>query len=387
MPRRANKRKLEKTARDSVPCQITRSSSDSPSVYLVVGHEISHPAYSVYKVKPLPDGGGGDRPMRIRRRLRPAASLYAKLSMAFVPVQSRLGPWIVGVGGDLANEDYGPETIVFDTVTQEVITGPKLVSTKMCPVLLPIGDRIYALSRNPSVKEEPDFVPWFEVLDLSQVEVVQGRLMNCEWKEMPRPPFFPWELTPRQYIFPPEVNVKSYVAVGSCILVSVTGQTGTHMFDTETEQWAKLDDKDLPFVGGAIPHGPLLFLGLSRAVEKITAYKITVTTGCPSLSIVEFPMVTDWEVEKEIVSSSRFVSLGNHGFCSFKCRSIDRTPGPKYEGELVSMRAYTIENPLSQGHLESIRNVLVSNQQKQIYNVRDSFRGLDSPSLEAVISL
>lgn len=110
----------------------------------------------------------------------------------FVPVRSKRGPWIVGVGGDIAKEDYGAETIVFDTKTQQVITGPKPLSTKLCPVLLTVGHRIYALSRNPSVKGEPDFVPWFEVLDISQAQVVDGRLVNCEWKEMPLPPFFPW---------------------------------------------------------------------------------------------------------------------------------------------------------------------------------------------------
>ncbi|RLM85998.1 hypothetical protein C2845_PM04G20530 [Panicum miliaceum] len=308
MPRRGNKRKLEETARDPVPCQIARSSSDSPSVYLVVGHEVCLPSYSVYKVQveSLPDdgGGGGGAPRRIRRRrrLRPVASLYSKHRMSFVPFRSRLGPWIVGVGGDYADEDYGPGTIVFDTKTQEAIAGPKLVSTKPHPVLLPVGDRIYALSSSPSVKEDPDFVPWFEMLDLSEAQVADGRL------EMPWPPYFPWELTPRQYILPLEVTVKSYAEVGSCILVSVTGQTGTHMFDTGTEQWSKLDDEDLPFVSGAIPHGPLLFLGLSpRGGGKITAYKITVTTGCPSLSIVEFPVVADWEVVEEVASAIRFV--------------------------------------------------------------------------------
>lgn len=166
------------------------------------------------------------------------------------------------------------------------------------------------------------------------------------------------------------------MAVGSCILVSVTGQTGTHMFDTETEQWVKLDDKDLPFIRGAIPHGPLLFLGLSPRSKEITAYKITVATGCPSLSLDEFPMATDCEVEEELVSSSRFVYLGDHGLCSFDCRSINRTPGPQHMGELVSIRAYTIENPLSHNRLKYGHTLLVSNQWKQVYSVRDSYRGL-----------
>jgi hypothetical protein len=83
-------------------------------MYLVAGHQVSHPSYSVYKVNPFA-GGGGDSAKRIRR-LKSIASLYAKHCMAFVPVRSKHGPWIVGVGGDIA-EDYGPETIVFDTKT------------------------------------------------------------------------------------------------------------------------------------------------------------------------------------------------------------------------------------------------------------------------------
>ena len=156
MPCRGNKRKLRETAVDPAPSEIVRSSSndeESSSVYLVVGHEICLPSYSVYKVQvnPFPDGGGVT-PRRIRRRLKPIASLYSKHRMSFVPYQSRFGPWIVGVGGDYANEDYGPETIAFDTKTQAVIAGPKLVSTKSYPALFPIGDRIYALSSCPSVR-------------------------------------------------------------------------------------------------------------------------------------------------------------------------------------------------------------------------------------------
>jgi hypothetical protein len=105
------------------------------------------------------------------------------------------------------------------------------------------------------------------------------------------------------------------------------------------------------------------------------------------LSIDEFRMATDCEVEEELVSSSRFVSLGDHGLCSFDCRSINRMPGPQHMGELVSIRAYTIENPLSHNRLKYGHTLLVSNQWKQVYSVRDSHRGLPCPCLEAVIYL
>lgn len=230
-------------------------------------------------------------------------------------------------------------------------------------------------------------MPWFEVLDLSQAQVLGDSLANCEWKPLPRPPFFPWDLSPMQYIVPPEVTVNSYVAVGSCILVSVTGQTGTHMFDTETQHWFKLADRDLPFIKGAIPHGSF-FLGLSSASQQITAYKITVSASPPSvktesLSIVEFPIVTDIEEDEVVVSSGRFVSLGHHGFCSLSCWINDSsTMDLQHTKQLVTMRAYT-----SQDHFNTLNgNLLVSKQRKHVYSIRDSFRGLVCPCLEAVIS-
>nr|CAB3457497.1 unnamed protein product [Digitaria exilis] len=346
--RRGKQRKLEKTAGGSIPRQITRSSScdtEPPSVYLVVGHGATRPAYSVIKVNPFADGGGDDAPTPIPQHL---ARLEVKHGMSFVPVRSKHGPWIVGVGGN-SPRDYGPETIVFDIKTKEVIPGPKLMSTKLCPVQLPVGSRIYALARSPAMKGEVNFVPWFEVLDISHAQVVDGHLVNCKWEQLPRPPFFPWELSPRQYLFPPQVIVKSYVAVDSHILLSITEQKGTHMFNVRTEEWAKLDDKDLPFIGGAIAHGAL-FLGLSKATSAVTAYKITVCAnaassssmgeGCPSLSIVEFTVVTDLEAKED------------------------------HTQELVTMRTYKTEDQLSQDHLKHIPYIVISNKWKQ--NSRDS---------------
>ncbi|CAN6196520.1 unnamed protein product [Urochloa humidicola] len=396
--RRGKQPKLEKRVGDSIPRQIGHVSScgtEPPSVYLVVGHGVTLPAYSVVKVSPFSDGGGDDdddAPIPIPRHL---ARLEAKHGMSFVPVRSRHGPWIVGVGGN-SPRDYGPETIVFDTKTQEVIAGPKLLSTKLHPVLLAVGSRIYALSRSPSVKGEVNFVPCFEVLDLSRAQVVDGHLVDCKWEQMPRPPFFPWELSPRQYVFPPLVIVKSYVAVDSYILLSITGQMGTNLFNVKTEEWMKLDEQDLPFIGGAIRHGPL-FLGFSGYTRVITAYKIVVcanaaqnssiTEGRPSMSIVEFPVVTDMETKEEVVGSGRLVSLGNHGFCSFTCSDDDYVPGFQHTQELVTMRAYTTEDQLSHDRLKSSCYIVISNQLEQVYSICDSHRRLTWPSIRDVISL
>lgn len=410
----SKKHKMEEKDGDSIPRQIARTSSTESvsAVYLVVGHGVTCPAYSVFKVNPpaVVGGGGdddGDTPVPLPQHL---ARLPSKHCMSFVPVRSRRhAPWIVGVGGNTGIRDYGPETIVFDTNACKVVSGPKLLSTKLCPILVPMGERIYALAGMPCVTGDINFVPWFEVLDLSMARVIDNAsgccLLDCEWKPLPRPPFFPWDLTPTVYIFPPVVTVKSHVAVGSYILLSITGhgQKGTHMFDTETQQWAKLDDKDLPFIGRAIPlQGTLLFLGSSNTSDEITAYKIDVSVSSsvasPStitaghmyfLSIVEIQMLTYLEDEEEIVTGCKLISFdypaGNPGFCSLNWVNNDPHISfdfPQHVGELVTIRAYS-----NVDYLESTRALVISNQWKQVYSIYDPLRRLSSPCLAGVISL
>uniref|UniRef100_A0A0E0GY07 DUF1618 domain-containing protein n=1 Tax=Oryza nivara TaxID=4536 RepID=A0A0E0GY07_ORYNI len=410
MLRRSKKQKLAKEDEEDARIRDTESPS---SVYLVVGHGVTRPSYSLFKVNPhLPANAddGGDTPLPLLPYL---AHLTGKHYMSFVSVRSRRhAPWIVGVGGSSAR-NYGPdETIVFDTVMRKEISGPKLLSTKLCPILLPFGDKIYALARRPAVTGDVNFVPWFEVLYLSVARVdddASDRLVGCEWRPLPRPPFFPWDLTPTDYIFPPVVTVKSHVAVASYILLSITGQTGTHMFDVETEEWRKLDDNDLPFHGRAVPlQGTgTLYLGLSNTTNAITAYRIKVVsaasavaspsitpTGCLSLSIVEIRMVTNFEDEEEIVSTGRFIFLDHlpdrPGFCSFTWSNDDPlqfSSLPEHTKELLTIRAYTTEGPLSQDYLESTRTLVISNQWKQVYSICDTVRGLSFPCLAGAISL
>uniref|UniRef100_A0A0D9XWT2 Uncharacterized protein n=1 Tax=Leersia perrieri TaxID=77586 RepID=A0A0D9XWT2_9ORYZ len=69
---------------------------------------------------------------------------------------------------------------------------------------------------------------------------------------------------------------------------------GTYAFDTNSfdpYEWHKVDDKRLPFIGRATPHGSL-FLGLSEDNGPINAYRINVTTSevvGPYLSITMLP--------------------------------------------------------------------------------------------------
>ncbi|XP_037419139.1 uncharacterized protein LOC119283881 [Triticum dicoccoides] len=286
------------------------------------------------------------------------------------------------VTGSSTKNYYGPGTIVFDTEKQLVIRGPEPKSIKSLPILLPIDQKIYSLSRSPSVKGPLDYLPWFEVLDLSQAQAVDGRLTNCKWRSLQRPPFFPWELTPRQYCCPPRVAVESYVAVGSHILVSVTGRVGTYAFDTKgSKKWVTVDDQnDLPFSDGAIPHGRGLFLGLSSTTKAITGYKIIM--GTSSLSVVEIPVVSDLEDEEPVARSHNFVSLGiDSGFCLVTCWSVDETPYPPHRRAHIRVRTYKTDDFVeSEG-----KCLVVSKQWMQVYKICDLIRTLDEPCLVGVV--
>ncbi|KAK3136032.1 hypothetical protein QOZ80_5BG0427060 [Eleusine coracana subsp. coracana] len=175
--------------------------------------------------------------------------------------------WIIGVGGDYRR---GSTTII-DTTTKpaRLIRGPDLLAAKWNPVLAAVGTKVYALCNTASYKRKPNFVPWFEVLDLSKATVVvvtatDGNnslsLHGCCWEELPCPPFFPRKLTPTGYLHPPTISVSSYVTVlPHYILISLVQKSScTYVFDTSSGEWHQVqDDKSsLPFIGRAIPHGP-----------------------------------------------------------------------------------------------------------------------------------
>jgi hypothetical protein len=350
---------------------------------MLVAHGCVRPAYSVFKVDPHAGGGNG-------APCRPLARLKCKHDKSFVPVRSKHGAWIVGVGGVSTKRHYGPETVIFDTESHEVITGPDPGSTKPNPVLLAVGERIYAVARWPSVNGTVDdaldgrinFLPWFEVLDLSQAQVVGGCLTGCEWRPLPRPPFFPWSLNLRRYITRDtfDFTVSSYASVGCYLLFSVAAHPGTYAFDTENERWTTVDEKNsLPFIRAAIPHGPELFLGVSMATKAITAYKISVSAGA-SLAIVEIPVVSYLPGDEE-VTTGKLLSLGiDRGFCSLRCWSVDESWDPPYLRAHIRMIAYGTEG------FEG-KCLDVSKKRKQLYQIHDPARTLDEPCVAAVFSI
>uniref|UniRef100_A0A0E0BNT2 Uncharacterized protein n=1 Tax=Oryza glumipatula TaxID=40148 RepID=A0A0E0BNT2_9ORYZ len=185
-----------------------------------------------------------------------------------------------------------------------------------------VGDKVYAMSKSPSWIADPDFPPWFELLDLSQSKVVAattGRgyhLEGCSWIKLPHPPCIPWKLCPVDYTLLPVVIVMSYMVIDAYILVSFNQPWGTYAFDTNSIKWHKVDDKKLPSTGCAAPHGSV-FLGLSKDNRPINAYRINVTTSDknhdPCLSIVVLPVKY---MEHEVDAGSCFFSLEDGLFCS-----------------------------------------------------------------------
>jgi hypothetical protein len=209
-------------------------------------------------------------------------------------------------------------------------------------------------------------------------------LTGCEWKALPSPPFFPRVQNLHQYISrtTSDFAVRSYASVGCYILVSVSGQPGTYAFDTETEQWTTVDEKnDLPFIQLAIPHGPELFLGVSRATRAITAYKISLVAGV-SLAIMEIPVLSDLPGDEEVMTTHNFLSLGIHrGFCSVTSWRIDESWDPPYLRAHIKMVAYGTED-----FVEG-RCIAVSKRWKQLFKIHDPVRTLDSPCVAGVFSI
>ncbi|KAL6846627.1 hypothetical protein ACP4OV_024075 [Aristida adscensionis] len=374
------------------------------SAYLVACHwdwAMSSKPYCVYKMVDASPSDESSPATASRKRLKRLGRVKTIDGGGKMFVAARPGgrPWIVGVGGN------NGDTVVFDTKTGEAIEGPNLNSAKWCPVLTTVGDKVYAMTRALSWTRDPNFPPWFEVLDLSKATVVvagsgSSHLEGCSWSSLPHPPCIPWELTPLQYTMLPIVVLVSYVVVGPYILVSFNNpQWGTWGFDTNSDEWHKVDDERLPFVGGATQHAGSIFLGLSGRKGPVSAYRIHVATSdnehALKLSITALPVKY---MEDEVATGSCISSLDNGHFCSLSL-SIDGNNSytylPQCNGLIprnvyVNLKTYQIEDPslleTSEEILLAVKPIAISNQWEQVLKISSSKHGF-TPFAFALLSI
>jgi hypothetical protein len=327
---------------------------------------------------------------KVRRyNLHRAASLeVAPGGKTFAAVRSRRRAWIVGVGGTSG------DTVIFDTETRKVICGPILNSAKWNPILTAVGDRVYAMSSSPSWILDPDFPPWFEVLDLSKARVVTDvadryHLDGCSWSVLPIPSCLPWELSPFEYHYKlPMVIVMSYVVVGPYILLSFNEAWGTHAFDTNSRVWHKVHDERLPFSGCATPQGSSIFLGLSKKDGHVNGYHIGVAnSGKDSALKLSITMLPVRCKDHEVDAGPCFSSLDNGRFCSFRFLVDDSRMTPHQEYSVlfprqarVNLTIHQIDNlPLLEASEETLRagksEITISSHWKQAFKITNSSHG------------
>lgn len=318
-------------------------------IYLVVEHGVE-PTHSVIEVT------AGAAPCRLKS---------SKHGMSFAAVGTAYGPRIVGLGLD--------RTTLYDPKASAEYSAPRLVYSKMHPVLIAHGCKLHALSRRPSVVPGRDFMPWFQVLDLND------DIEDLGWRELPPPPIFPCRINPLEYRDRIEVRVSSYAVVGSHILLSVQEDkgTGTCAFHVDAEQWEMVDDKNLPFVGQAVPLGGCRFVACSKEKGGAAAvYDIEVlrpensVTGKTELSTVELQVIS-----KGIVPGQLLCSMGKGSFSSFDIRSVDPGPDAKlYKAQIVH-RNYQVE-----GDVTGTDSVVIAMQRRQIFELENALGHLAYPS-------
>jgi hypothetical protein len=410
---------------EDAPDRLGIGGRNHRSVYLAVCRRdwfSSKPYYPLYKVDVASESDEPSSPPAAAARKTRVAKLRTDAGgKTFVPLQSR---WIVGVGGTPGG------TVIYDTDKDRVIRGPELVAAKACPVVAAVGYRVYALSRRPNYIDDPDFVPWFEVLDLKDAvitEAVDGSLIldGCSWEPLPTPLCFPGKLTPMEYsIMPPIITVRSYVVVGRYMLVSLDPpSSSTYAFDTEEHEWHKIDDDHLPFVGSATPHGrsSCIFLGLSRESGPVSAYRICVSTASSSpssvsaeaglshkgsalkLSVNVLPIKSKDREDVGAMSGQYLTSLGREHFSTLTFKLDKRKRSMIYDETIddfvpsklfAKMITYQIANPeileaaLKEEKLQAVTmpEVAISSQLEQPFKIFSDI-GFSSPPITFALSI
>nr|CAB3471386.1 unnamed protein product [Digitaria exilis] len=372
-----------------------------PSLYL---HNVQRPSYPLYKVDFKPKTVDHPHPIPSPCRIK---LLNAKHDMSFAAVSSRRRSWIVGVGGREPRPNGGPgETLVFDCKSERVAMGPRPMSFKFSPIVFSVGDKVYALSRMPSLHlMQTDLPPWFEMLDLSGASLVNGKLStgySSSWWPLPPPPLFPIfdEDWTRLDSGPPIVMVESYAVVGNFILLSIVRDpfterdAGTVAFDVCAEEWHYVDrDRNLPFIGQAFPCGDHLFLASSRSADwhQLAGFNISVTKQTNSsslmLSIVEVPVIADATAANNnfpAISSGEFLSLMGSGvICTVGCCIYNWDSDEDQERDNICIDFYGPIN-VEEEDAESQRAgkiVVPSNRSEYFFRLNEPVYKLKAPTL------
>ncbi|CAO2143188.1 unnamed protein product [Urochloa humidicola] len=381
------------------PLDYTTESSSSEfakPVYLVAAREDDPAAYSVLKIEATAVAGGDKRP-----RIHTVAGLPpTEPGMSFVAAHSKHGSWIVGVGGGLR-----AGTIIFDPRTLKTFQGPRLRYPKHKPILISHGGEVYAISSRPRVVRPLDCEPWFESLSFNKGVPSKDCGLLVSWSHLPPPPFFPCFLDPYEFRNPPEISVSSYAVVGSYILLSPQPElvVGTYAFHVVNKTWEKIHDKNLTFVGQAVPLGGSLFAACPTANNSITAsasasvfhmsIKIPSPTpvaavGTPSLSVQEFKVVAS----EDKIPWPLFCPLGKDSFCFIRLASSCLRKSRKVLQQLqVSLTALSIQNTEAiithcQSQHAKAKDLLVAVQVKEQSHTCKS-KGLFGMSVVAAFSM
>ncbi|TVU07603.1 hypothetical protein EJB05_40967, partial [Eragrostis curvula] len=361
------------------------------SLYLVVRHAvIMAPAYSLFEVRHTQKSA--EHPVPFPYRLQ---YLNGQHDMSFVAGRDITTAFVDRRGRWLRIGRPGAEltTIVYDCKTGTV--GPCLTESKYSPVVVAVGEKVYALTRMPAMSMLPEFPPLFEVLDLSGASscVDDGRLINCAWRPLPFTSLFDDVMEGWSRVDRAPAEAESYAVVAQrYILLSIAKdpfsprQAGTVAFDVFAEEWLYLDQNNLPFVGQAVPYGRL-FLGRPKSKDSnnnLTAYDISVSlaaeTNTLTMSVAEVPIAVGMTDGPPLRPGQFFASLGNGVICTVGCW----TEGWTGDEELVRDGIYfNFHTPIVCSDDEQGKIVLSGSPSKYFFRLHEPGYRLLAPSLVA----
>ncbi|CAL4971518.1 unnamed protein product [Urochloa decumbens] len=341
-------------------------------VFLVGTLWAEQPSYSVFMVDAAAAAVAEGNELPSARAL--AGGLPgAEHGMSFVAAHSQHGTWIVGVGG------LGGSAIIYDPSTPVVRSGVHL---------------------NLNL----DFPPWFESLSFRKGVPCIYHDGCPSWKWLPPPPCFPCFLDPWEYRHPPDISISSYAVVDSHILISLQQEeTGTYAFHVVKKTWEKVCDKNLPFVGQAVPLGGSLFAACrvtpnNASAAAASVFHMSIKASTPVVPskltaclIQEFPVAVEGEIPRLL-----FCPLGRGSFCSIRLGSCQQSRKAKYLKHLqIVLTAFQMDNidailtacQTESATAKDLYGALQVKQENQIYKFKGKSRFVASLHMPVVAAL